>query len=333
MIGRINNPERLSEKKVLSAQGAWGLPTIQFSKRGQTKGLLKSVNALCKIFGGNLPVRFYGHYQDGFDAAILKDLPDVKWLLLDCLQNIENPEHIFQLRKLKKLSFGVYNFENPDFLSELKLQNLEQLAVGETKKRNIDLAPLVNAENIRSLAVGGHTKNIDEIGKLKHLETLSLHSIGKNVSCEFVSGISSLKALKFILGGRQNIDEISHPFLSELEIIRVRGFNDLGDLSRFPSLGRLQIEDQIKLLSLSLKTPELTELKILNCKSLNQLNDLDHLSKINHLRCYETSLDYEDLCRYDWPESLEVLALYSGRKKQDAALRQQLDAKGYKEFS
>ena len=102
MINRINNPDKVTEKSVLSTKGAWGLPTIQFSKSGQSKGLLKSINSLCKVFGEKLPVRFYGHYQNGFDASVLKHLPDVQWLLIDCLQDISNSEAVFQLPKLKR---------------------------------------------------------------------------------------------------------------------------------------------------------------------------------------------------------------------------------------
>jgi len=241
MLGRIDNPDKVTEKNVLSAKGAWGLPTIQFSEVGQSKRLLKSINALCKIFGSRLPIRFYGHYQNDFDASVLNHLPDVQWLFIDCLQNISNSDAIFQLPKLKKLSFGVYNYENPDFLNQLNLQELEQLTIGETKKRNIDLALLAKAEKIHSLSIIGHTKNINEVGHMQSLQDLTLNLIGKKNGLEFASKIAKLNSLKIMLGGRQNINEVSHPLLQELQIIRVRGFNNIGDLSRFPRLQRLHL--------------------------------------------------------------------------------------------
>lgn len=333
MIGRINNPDKVTEKSVLSAKGAWGLPTIQFSNSGQSKELLKSINALCKVFGAELPIRFYGHYRKGFDASVLKHLPDVQWLLIDCLHDISSPEVVFQIPHLKKLSFGVYNYENPNFLSQLNLQKLEQLTIGETNKRDIDLAPLTNAERMYSLAVVGHTKNIVEIGHMQSLKELSLYSIGKKNSLEFVSKIAQLKSLKIVLGGRQNIDEVSHSLLQELEIIRVRGLNDIGDLSRFPRLERLQIEDQIQLNTVELASPNLEEIKILNCKRLNLIEGLSDLTKLKHLRCSRTALDYDKLSEFNWPESMEIVALYSGNKKQDEMIRMRLDKKGLKEFS
>ena len=332
MISRINNPDTVNEDTLLSAIGAWGLPTIQFSKPGQSTALLKSINALCKIFGKKLPIRFYAHYQNDFDASVLEHLPDVQWLLVDCLREISNPEQIFKLSKLKKLSFGVYNYHTQNFLNQLNIDKLEQLTIGETKKRNFDLSPLRDGKQIRSLSVVGHEKNINVIEEMNNLESLSLHSIGKKVSLDFVSRIAKLKTLKITLGGRENINEIKHPLLRELEIIRIRGFNDLGNLTRFPHLRRLKIEDQIKILSISLQTPELTELKVLNCKSLNELNGLEALQKINHLRCSRTSLDYEYLSQLNWAKSLKVLALHSGNNKRDKALRSQLDARGFKAF-
>ncbi|MEP1229440.1 MAG: hypothetical protein ABJG88_02070 [Litorimonas sp.] len=332
MISRITNPDTVNEDRLLSTVGAWGLPTIQFSKPGQSKALLRSINALCKVFGKKLPIRFYAHYQNDFDASVLKYLPDVQWLLVDCLQEISNPEQIFELSKLKKLSFGVYNHHTQNFLNQLDIDKLEQLTIGETKKRNFDLSSLRDGKQIRSLSVVGHEKNINVIGEMDNLESLSLHSIGKKVSLDFVSRIAKLKTLKITLGGRENINEIKHPLLRELEIIRIRGFNDLGNLSRFPHLRRLNIEDQIKILSISLQNPELNELKILNCKALNELNGLEALKKINHLRCYRTSLDYENLSQLNWSKSLKFLALYSGNNKRDKALRSQLDSRGFKEF-
>lgn len=333
MIGRINNPNKIDEETLLSAIGAWGLPTIQFSKPGQSKALLKSINSLCKVFGKKLPIRFYAHYQNDFDASVLEHLPDVQWLLVDCLHEIYNPEVIFELPKLKKFSFGVYNYHAQDFLNRLDIGKLEQLTIGETKKRNFDLSPLREGNRIRSLSVVGHNKNINVIGEMENLEALSLHSIGKKFGLDFVSSIAKLKTLKITLGGRDNIDEIKHPLLRELEIIRIRGLDDLGDLSRFPNLRRLHIEDQIKILSVSLQNPELNELMVLNCKALNELNGLEALKKINHLRCYKTSLDYESLSQLNWAKSLKVLALYSGNNKRDKALRSQLNSRGFKEFS
>lgn len=333
MKSEKENQDKVRKKNLLSsAIGNWSLPSIDFSKPGQSKTLLKAVNTLCKVFGKRLPIRFFAHYGTGFDASVLEHLPDVQWLLIDCLQDISNPERIFELSKLKKFSFGVYNYDNLNFLHQLKLHRLEQLTLGETKKRNFDLSPLRDGKQIRSLTVEGHDKNIDMIGDMENLENLRLWSIGKKTSLEFVSKLTKLETLEIVLGGRQNIDEISLPFLREMKIALVRGFNDFGDLSRFPRLKYLQVEDQTKLQSISLQTPNLTELRIITCKSLSALTDLEVLKKINYVHCAQTSLDYEALSEFKWAKSLKVLSLFSGSRKRDEALERKLNAKGYKQF-
>ena len=325
------NQDNIRKKSLLSfAIESWSFPSIDFSKPVQSKALLKVVNILCKIFGKRLPIRFFSYDNTAFDASVLEHLPDVQWLKVDCLQEISNSERIFELSKLKKLSFGVYNYDNPNFLHQLSLDKIEQLSISETKKRNFDLSPLSEGKQIRSLLVEGHTKNIEAIGELKNLETLRLWSIGKKTSLEFVSKIPKLDSIEIVLGGRQNIDEISLPFLREMRISLVRGFNELGDLSRFPKLKHLRIENQIKLQSISFPTPNLTKLWIVNCKSLSALTNLEYLQNIKLVHCAQTSLDYEALSEFNWSKSLKVLSLYYGNEKRDAALRRKLKTKGYK---
>ena len=121
-------------------------------------------------------------------------------------------------------------------------------------------------------------------------------------------------------------------FLRDLSVVRVRGLDDLGDLSRFPRLKSLHVTDQIKLHSISLQTPDLTDLWIVSCKSLKALTGLENLQKIKNIHCAQTSLDYEALSELNWPKSLKSLSLYSGSEKRDAALERKIKAKGYKQF-
>ncbi|MEP3654250.1 MAG: hypothetical protein ABJO36_05075 [Litorimonas sp.] len=333
MEGKEKSQGKVRKKSFrLSMIGNWSFPSIDFSKPGQSKPLLKTINFLCKIFGKRLPVRFFAHYGTSFDASILEHLPDVQWLLVDCLQDISNSEQIFELSKLKRFSFGVYNYDNPSFLHKLNLDKLEQLSISETKKRNFDLSPLREAKQIRDLSIEGHSQNIEVIGELESLERLSLRSISKSTSLEFVSNIAELESLEIVLGGRQNIDEVFLPSLKELKVTRVRGLDDLGDLSRFPGLRSLRVADQIKLHSISFQNPNLTDLWIVNCKLLKTLTCLENLRNIKHVHCAQTSLDYEALSDLKWAKSLKSLSLYSGNEKRDAALERKIKAKGYKHF-
>lgn len=253
MNNRISDPIEIPSTRTLAKMFNLGLPTIQFSKPDYTDDQLKKVNALCKVFGAKLEVRFYGHYGTTFDASVLKSLPDAKWLSIDCLDAIDNIEDLYRHKSLSKLSFGVFNFDDPNFLIKLNLKHLTELRLSDTKKKNIDLAPIGVAPELKTFVVAGHTKNIQSLETSKTIESLWLRSITKKQSLAFVSNMIGLKSLDIMLGGRESINEIAHPKLSELNIVRVRGLKELGDMMRFPKLQQLRIEDQIQLNSLSLK--------------------------------------------------------------------------------
>ena len=98
---------------------------------------------------------------------------------------------------------------------------------------------------------------------------LSLGHISKKQKLGFVSKIRSLRRLVIILGGREDISEIQHDSLEELEILRVLGFNNIESVDSFPSLRSLAIEDQIRLESIrfSPSNRNLESLRIFNCKN------------------------------------------------------------------
>ncbi|MGO8056515.1 hypothetical protein, partial [Rhizobium leguminosarum] len=75
-----------------------------------------------------------------------------------------------------------------------------------------------------------------------------------------------LKTLNFILGSRDNIKEIEENEIENLEIVWVRGFNDLSNISKFKNLKTLKIEDEIQLpmVHFDKTLTSLTDLKIIN---------------------------------------------------------------------
>jgi hypothetical protein len=243
---RITNPTDVSAATIRQILDRGARPTIQFSRPGTPPSLLRQVDNLCKEFGDALEIRFYGFYDAAFDAAVLAAIPNVEWLSLDCLATIRNEDRVGDLRALKKLTFGVYQFDRPDFLNALPLAQLKILRVLENAKRNIDLSPIAGCHALSELTISGQTRNITEIAGLDQVQRFNLGSIPKKQDLGFLSSMKGLRALELILGGRPSIDEVSHEKLEELSIIRVQGFERLGSLSRFPSLRRLQIEDQLR---------------------------------------------------------------------------------------
>lgn len=330
---RITDPTTIETAEIETILETGRSATIQFSKADYSPELLAAVNELCRAFGQRIEVRFFGHYSECFDASIVSYLPNVRWLAIDCLTHVRNEDALWRLPLLERLSFGVFEFDNPNFLDKAPLEQLTHLSLSENRKRNFNLASIGRCGNLCNLFVQGHTKGISTLAKAPQLEHVRLSSIPKRQDLSFVNDIQKLKSLEVLLGGRQTIDEIHHPTLEELRIVRVRGLETLGSLVRFPALRVLQIEDQLQMREISVLGSQLHELCALNCKNLEQIIGLSELDKLVHFRACETRLDLDALVQFDWPSSLEVLALYSGNEKWNKKARQELDKRGYREFS
>jgi Leucine-rich repeat (LRR) protein len=181
--------------------------------------------------------------------------------------------------------------------------------------------------------IGDHSKNIDAIGELSYLEFLSLNSI-KKTPVNFVNKLKNLKTLKFILGGRENFDEIEENEIENLDVVWVRGFNSLNDISRFKKLKQLLIEDNIQLPKVHFEKvqPHLTDLKILNCKTLSSLAGLENLPLLTQLRISKTNLDFDNVIKQKLPPNLKTFAFYTTKKKIDDKIKKTIQSKGYIEW-
>ncbi len=329
---RITDPIQLSESALQAIIDEGGSPTVQFSKPGYDRTLLETVNSLCEVFGSRLEVRFFGHYGQDFDARVLSALPSVRWLSVDCLTRIANEDWLHKLPLLERLSFGVFEFDRPDFLEGFLLERLTKLSVSETRNRKLDLGALRGCTRLTELFLQGHTRNIEALAGIPLLRKLCLSGMPNQRELSFVGEIPSLQSLTLLLGGRSSFDEVCSRTLQELEVIRVRGLETVGRLDRFPNLRRLQVEDQLQLHSLSLAGAQLHELSVLNCKNLEALSGLDTLTELRHIRVSRTKLDLKTLRDRSWPPSMEIVALHSSSQKWNAEARAILDQRGYGEF-
>lgn len=302
---------------------------LQFSKPFASVLGLKLINFLCNVLGRHLEIRFFAHYGEAFDASALKHLRSIRSLSVDCLEEIENAEILWELSKLQRLSFGVFHFDQPDFLNGLALENLTHLRIDETRKRNFDLSALRKCHNLRTLLIEGHTKNIEVLAALPRLEHLTLRSIPKSQDLSFVSDIACLKSLEIVLGGRISISELSHQGLEALEVIHVRALNDLGNLSRFPNLTRLRVKDQAQVETLSATGINLHTLELFNCKALCKIEGLSTFSNLERFVASRTNLDPESLIEHPWPKGMNDLYLYFENAKWDKRASSRLSGKRY----
>lgn len=259
-------------------------------------------------------------------------IPNVKSLYVDCLTKAHNVEAISQLQKLQKLSLGVYELTETEILKSENLKKLSELIVTETKTKAFNLDYLRDYKNLKLLIIGGHSKNIEAVGELENLEYLSFNSV-KKTPVPFVNKLKKLRTLKFILGGRENIHEIGENEVENLEIVWVRGFNDISNISNFKKLKTLLIEDNIQLQAVHFDTelPYLNDLKILNCKTLSSLTGVEHLPSLHQLRIYKTALDFDKLIKQPQPKNLKIFAFYTTKQKVDKDIKATIETKGYSE--
>ena len=314
----IHNPDRIDASAINAAVAAGRQVLVQFDTLGEPEPLLPALDRLAATHGTALTIRIYGYDPRVFDARMLRALPHVASLAIDCHRNALHLETLGELRHLRRLDLGVYELAQTDILQLDKLHDLEYLHLGESAKNNVDLAPLRHYTQLSALAIEGHATRIDTLASLPALTRLSLYRMKNKVALDFVSGIARLEQLLLQLGGRDSIGEVDAPQLNKLEIIRVRGLEDLGDLGRFPLLRQLWVEDQIKLTQLDVSgNPLLEQLHLLTCKGLERLDGVAGLTPLRQLIVSETRLDIDALLAQGMPPSLSNMRFRTGKVKRD----------------
>ncbi len=322
---RITDPAMFTLPDILNACRRHGELVVQFTEAGAyPPPLLEVLNEACGILQSRLEVRFYGHYGKTFDARILRHLPEVSNLSVDCLSRIAHEDEIGLLPKLERLHFGVFEFDRPDFLTTLRPAGLERLSLAENRKRNLDLSPLKDCNSLRKLFVQGHSNGIGAIMGLPRLGELTLSAFAKKHSLDFVNAVPNLRKLTLIIGGRSDIDELSNASIEVLQILRVRGLTTLGDLSRLSALSALRVEDQLQLTSLNLEGADLERLSLWNCKNLSDLPGLDRQRRLREFSAAQVALDMNALLDRDWPAATRSVRLFSNSLKWNEAAERRL---------
>jgi hypothetical protein len=328
----ITDPETISQSLISEVQTdvARGLMSVvQFSRPCYPTSSLIKLNELARTFGTGLQIRFFGHYDDGFDAATLRFLPEVRNLAVDCLRSIRNAEVIAELPSVEILSFEAFEFDAGDLTSFINLKNLKCLALRTNRKRNFDLQTLEQAIQLQELDIESHTKNLECLATLKRVARLTLRSCPAKASLAFVSEMDDLASLKLILGGRPDIADVESDTLQRLEIIRVKGLRTLEKLERFSSLRSIRVEDQIQLKSFDISTLSLRQIIIAKCKTLADLHGLDAQNELEEIFIAHTALPVDALLEQTWPPSLRCLGLFGYSNKWNAYARDRISQLGY----
>lgn len=329
-FNRIGNPTTIDKSFVESELKLGKEVILQFVDKTYTDKILEDINELCLKFNESLCIRFYGHYSTQFDCKTLRKITNVKCLYIDCLVSVDNLQILKELPNLKRLSIGIFELQDTEILNSDNLKNLTELIISDTKTKAFNLDYLRQFKNLKSLIIGGHTKNIDAVGELSDLEFLSLNSV-KKVPVNFLNKLKKLKTLNFILGGRDNLNEIEENEIENLDITWVRGFNDLSCISKFPKLKTLKIEDEIQLPKIHFDNifQDLNDIKIINCKTLDTIIGLKNLPKLSSLVVYQTKVDFENFILQELPKELKYLGFHTTKSKIDKNIKTTIESKGY----
>ena len=333
-VSRIHNPQNIDIDYINAELREGKAVIVQFSDSTYTDDLLSILNELCELNDEHFSIRFYGHYSSSFDFKTLLKIPKVKSLYVDGLIHADNILALAELAELKSFFLGVSELKETEILKIDSLKQLTTLTLGATKTKTINLEYLTEYKKLQSLMIGEHNKNIDAIGELSCLESLCFSSL-KKTPVSFVNKLKRLNTLSFILGGRGNLHEIEDNEIENLEIVWVRGFNNLDNISRFKKLQTLLIENNAQLpeIHFDKELPDLRDLKILNCKTFNSLTGLENLTALTQLRIYKTNLDFTNVIRQKLSPTLKTVAFYTTKKKNDEQIRTELQKKGYSEYS
>jgi hypothetical protein len=329
---RFNDPQTIDAAQIARLIEAGVHPVVQFSGpcRPET---LEAVNALCAHHGPAIEVRFYGLSRRSFDCRELRRIPAVASLSLDCLAQAEHLDELLALEGLEEFALGIEGLAMPSLLASPAFQRLTSLRLGPTAVM-FSLAPLAGLQRLRQLALAGQTADLDALGGCPALARLRLISVGRDVPLGFLNRLASLRSLGLLLGGREHLAGLHLPLLEELEVEQVRGLARL-DLTAFPGLRKLMVRDQSRLQELVFPEADapLEELRLASCKQLGRLEGMGRLTRLRALTIYRTAIPLRELLSAGLPKTLQVAGLYSGKAREDAVLRKDLDALGYTEFS
>ncbi|MEP5938086.1 MAG: hypothetical protein ABJ239_07160 [Erythrobacter sp.] len=288
---------------------------------------LARLNAMCRIWGEKLEVRFYGHHSDAFDGRTLLRIPEVRSLSVDSIFEANNLEAIGELQHLTQLHLGIFELADKAILAKLPLDRLTHLTLSPTQTKALDLSRLESATALKKLYLDGHYKNIATLAALDGLEEFTFNP-KKSLDLGFINGMASLLSLKLVLGGTESIAEIALDGLQDLACTQVLGLADLGDMQRFGALQRLLVQDQKQLAGVQFGSGnrQLEHVWFYNCPALTKIAGLADCAKLQSLRWLFTDSDPAAL---DLPKSLTHLHMLPEKRAAQAGQTSVIEGMGY----
>ena len=231
---RIEFSDSLSEKEIRGLVSNQDISVLQTNSPVDVESW-KRINNYLIPARPEIEIRIYGHYSSECDLSIVKNIPDVQNLSVDCLMSASNIDTISQLQNLKSLSIGVYNLESLEFLKGVP-SSLKKLFIGATKSKKPDLMGLNRFSELEELYIEGQNKNIDVVGQLSSLKKLVLRSTSpKDIS--FIRELGNLWSLDIKIGGIPNLKPLEGlQNIKYLELWQIKGLSDISVISSLVGL-------------------------------------------------------------------------------------------------
>lgn len=254
---------------------------------------LDLIQQKCAELGDGLQLRFFDHFQVGFDASVLDHLDKIQNLAIDGIERVRIPQAVGRLPNLRSLLFGPRQEQERNVLSALGVERLEHFTLAGTPNPKIDLTPLGAAEQLRTLRLLGRGRNTEAIGACSSLIELAIVPSNKFL-LEFIGRLDRLEVLKLVLGNARSIEPIETlPSLRDLSLFEVHHLEELGDLQRFPRLRRLQLSDQPKIpqLRVGRANSSLEHMRLYSVPSLTRIEGLADLPSLRSLWAYDSRLE------------------------------------------
>lgn len=250
------------------------IKTLQFSEPLNDLEI-KSLERIVFSKRPDITLRVYGHYKHTCDLTFLEKLPSVQSISADCLLNAVGINVLTQFKNLEKLSIGIFNLENFDFLYNLPL-TIRELSLEQTFSKKPSIEAIERFKDLKYLYLEGQQKGIKAITKLANLEKLVLRSISTE-DLNYLEDLEKLWSVDIKLGGIKNFDSLAKiKNLKYLELWQIRGLSDLSFITDISSLQNLFIQSlkQVNKLPSLENSYKLKRLYLENLKGLTDLSSL-----------------------------------------------------------
>ncbi len=285
---RIDNPKKIDRRLIENQLKNGDNVIVQFSETIYSDRMLSKLNKLCSKYDKNLSIRFYGHYSKVFDCNVLRKIPNVTSLGIDCINKVENLEYITHLENLDNLSLGVYELKETEILNFYNLKKLSKLSIGETHSKAVDLSFIKEFKDLESLYVDGMKKGLENVESLLNLKKLTFRGV-KLDNLNFLSDLKKLEELNLYYGSYKNLDALST--LKQLKSIvfsRVRQIPDFDFLNALESLEKIEFEGMSKMESIP-DLSQLTQLKKIHIHNNLRLQNIKSVGEIPNLKLLQLS--------------------------------------------